>query len=188
MDYKIIKEDIVFDDFFKIKKATLEHDTFSGDTLRMNRLCFERGDAVAILIYEKDTQSLLFTKQFRYPATKDNDPWLIEIAAGMLNEDEYPEYRVIKEVEEELGYHIKDVEFINSSFVSPGGTSERILLYYTEVNTQDKTSLGGGVKYEHEDIELVKMSIEECTQAYYNNTFRDAKTIMAIQWFLLHKK
>ena len=188
MNYNIQNEKVVFDDFFKIKKATVEHDTFSGGAIEVERLCFERGDAVAILLYEKDTQSFLFTKQFRYPATKEENPWLVEITAGMLEGDEDPVYRVKKEVEEEIGYQVRHLEFINSSFVSPGGTSERIFLYYAEVLSQDKIAEGGGVDSEGEDIQLVKMDLNELTTAYRSNAFRDAKTVMAIQWFLLHKK
>lgn len=188
MKYKIQKEEVVFDDFFQIKKADIEHDTFQGDTMTINRLCLERGDAVAILIYEKDTKSFLFTKQFRYPAIKEGQPWMLEVTAGMLEGDEDPIYRVKQEVKEEIGYQVQDIEFINSFFISPGGTSERIFLYYSEVFSKDKIAAGGGLKIEHEDIQLVKMNLAEVIKAYNDNAFRDGKTIMAIQWFLLHKQ
>ncbi len=70
MKYKVIKEEIVFDDFFKIKKATIEHELFDSGTIEVDRLCFDRGDSVAVLLYEKDTDSLLFTNQFRYPTAQ----------------------------------------------------------------------------------------------------------------------
>ncbi len=187
MKYKIIKEEIVFDNFFKIKKAKIKHELFDSNTIEVDRLSFERGDSVAILIYEKDTDSLLFTNQFRYPTIKEKDGWILELTAGSLEDNEEPKNRVKKEVEEEIGYKINVVEYINSFFVSPGGTSERILLYYSEVNSTDKIFNGGGMKYEKEDIQLIKIKTKEVIKQLKNNKFRDAKTIIGIQWFLMNK-
>lgn len=187
MKYDILKEEIVFDNFFKIKKAIIKHELFDSNLIEVDRMCFERGDSVAILIYEKDTNSLLFTNQFRYPTIKEKNGWILELTAGSIEPEESPTERVKKEVEEEIGYKVDEVEFINSFFVSPGGTSERIMLYYSEVNSTNKVFKGGGVKYEKEDIQLVKLKTNEVIERLKNNNFRDAKTIVGIQWFLLNK-
>ncbi|WP_298420352.1 NUDIX domain-containing protein [uncultured Kordia sp.] len=185
MKYKILEEKTVFDGFFKIKKATVTYDTFDQKEITADRLCLDRGNSVAILIYEKDTDCFLFTKQFRYPTISEPDAWLLEITAGSLPHGDDPEQKVREEVEEEIGYEIETVEFINASYVSPGGTSEKSFLYYAEVNSTDKTSEGGGLKSEQEDIQLVKLSKERVIQMYHNKEFQDTKTIMAIQWYLL---
>lgn len=188
MKYEILKEEVVFDNFFQIKKAKIKHDTFKSEPIEVDRLCFERGDSVAIVLYEKDTDSLLFTNQFRYPTTKKDDGWILELTAGSVeNQDDDPAQRVIKEVEEEIGYKVNDVELISTFFVSPGGTSERILLYYSEVNSTEKVFSGGGMKYEKEDIELVKLTTEEVAEMYHSQKFTDAKTIIGLQWFLMNK-
>ncbi|MCK0157117.1 NUDIX domain-containing protein [Cellulophaga sp. F20128] len=187
MKYEIVKEEIVFDNFFKIKKAKIKHELFDATTIEVERLSFERGDSVAILIYEKDTDSLLFTNQFRYPTIKEKDGWILELTAGSLEGNEAPKNRVKKEVEEEIGYQVNEIEFISSFFVSPGGSSERILLYYSEVNSSDKLFKGGGMKYEKEDIQLLKIKPKEVLQQLKENKFRDAKTIIGIQWFLANK-
>lgn len=187
MKYEILEEALVFDDFFKLKKAKIKHDTFDSNSIEVDRLCFERGDSVAILIYEKDTDSLLFTNQFRYPTTKKGDGWILELTAGSIEEDEDPIARVKKEVEEEIGYTINDAELINTFFVSPGGTSERILLYFSEVNSTEKEFDGGGMKYEKEDIELVKLNTQEVLEMFKAQKFTDAKTIIGLQWFFMNK-
>ena len=88
MIYKILNEEIVFDGFFKIKKAKIKHELFDSKTIEIERLCFERGDSVAILIYEKDTDSLLFTNKFRYPTTKEESGWILELTAGSIEPEE----------------------------------------------------------------------------------------------------
>lgn len=186
MNYKVHSEELIFDQFFRIKKAKIEHDLFDGGSVTVHRLCFERGDSVAILIYEKDTNLFLFTKQFRYPAVAENG-WIVELTAGSIDEGENPEHAVQREVEEEIGYKIKDMIFINSFFVSPGGTSERIFLYYAEVETTDKVYVGGGKLSENENIELVKFSFNEIKKMLENNLIRDAKTIIALQWIMLNQ-
>jgi nudix-type nucleoside diphosphatase (YffH/AdpP family) len=187
MKYELIKEEIVFDRFFKVKKAKIKHDLFDGNSIEVERLSLERGDSVAILLYEKDTDSLLFTNQFRYPTIKEKEGWILELTAGSLEVDESPEERVKKEVEEEVGYRIKELKFISSFFVSPGGSSEKILLFYSEVNASDKVFKGGGMKYEKEDIQLVKLKTKAVVQQFKEQQFRDAKTIIGIQWFLANK-
>jgi ADP-ribose pyrophosphatase len=42
-----------------------------------------------------------------------------------------------------------------SFYVSPGGTCERVLLYYGEVGEADRVSAGGGLASEQEDLQLV---------------------------------
>jgi len=184
MKYHLLQEGIVYDHVFQIKKARIKHELFNSDTIEVDRFCIERGDSVAIVLYEKDTDSLLFTKQFRYPTIKESDGWILELTAGSLEGNEDPEQRVKMEVEEEIGYQVNGLDFISSFFVSPGGSSERIFLFYTEVNSSDKVFKGGGMIAEKEDIQLVKMPVKDVHNHFKNNQFRDAKTIIGIQWFL----
>lgn len=186
MKFEILKEEIIFNDYFKIKKAKIKHELFDTNIIEVDRLCFERGDSVAIVIYEKDTDMLLFTNQFRYPTVKEKG-WILELVAGSIELGDITEERVKKEVEEEIGYKVNEIEFINSFFVSPGGTSERIYLYYSEVDSKNKVFKGGGMKFEKEDIQLVKIKSSDVNEQMKSNKFRDAKTIIGLQWFYLNK-
>lgn len=187
MKYKILEERIVFDNFFKIKKAKIKHDLFDSTSIEVERLCFERGNSVAILIYEKDSDSFLFTNQFRYPTTKDNNGWIYELPAGSIEGNEEASERAREEVKEEIGYELNNLEFINSFYVSPGGTSEKIFLFYAEVDSINKKYEGGGLKYENEDIELVKIQKTEILNWIKTNKIIDAKTIIGLQWYVINK-
>jgi len=80
MRYKILKEEFKYDGFLKIKKAEIEYDSFKSNLpIIASRECLERGDSVAVLIYEKDTDSFIFTNQFRYPTIKNDSGWIIPI-------------------------------------------------------------------------------------------------------------
>lgn len=188
MKYKILSEEIVFDEFFQIKKAQVSHDSFRLDEqINVTRLSFERGDSVAILIHETDTDKLLFTNQFRYSSVKEGDGWLMELTAGSIEQGELPYKCAKREIEEEIGYSVAHLDFISSFFVSPGGCSERVFLFSAKVTSSDKTQEGGGVKTENEDIDLVKIPRIQIEKLLTENIIRDAKTIIGLQWFLANQ-
>ncbi|QQX76988.1 MULTISPECIES: NUDIX domain-containing protein [Aequorivita] len=183
MEYSIKNERTVFDDHYKMVKAEVIYDTFDGNKINTERLAFERGDSVAILIYEKETKSILATNQFRYPTCKHTEGWLLEIPAGSLEENEKPDDCIQREVMEELGYKLTSINLIYTFYTSPGASTERIFLYYSEISIKDKIEKGGGNSQENEDIQLVKIPVSEIPSKIME--VKDAKTILALQWYVL---
>jgi len=179
----IHRESRVFNGYFKIDEVELSHELSDGSmSEKITRLCFERGDAVAALVFHTEKKKFLFTSQFRYPAYRKGKGWLVEIVAGGIAPNEAPEKALFREVEEELGYRINDAKFLHTFFVSPGGTSERIFLYYAEISESEKVNDGGGLESEHEDIELVWLSAKELEQKVAEGKITDAKTMVAYYW------
>ena len=74
---------------------------------------------------------------------------------------------------------------INTFYTSPGASTERIFLFYAEVSENDQIEKGGGNSEEDEDIQLVKIPTSEIASKIPE--MKDAKTILALQWYLLHK-
>ncbi|HBY70060.1 MAG: ADP-ribose pyrophosphatase [Flavobacteriaceae bacterium] len=186
MKYSIENERVVFNDHYKILKAQTTYDTFNGETIKAKRLAFHRGDSVAVVLYEKDTDSILLTKQFRYPTTQHNEGWILEIPAGSLEKNENPSKCVEREVLEELGYQIKKSQLLSQFYTSPGGSTEKLSLFYAEVSSEDKIEKGGGVESEDEDIQLIKVPVKELG-VYLLEKIIDAKTIIGLQWFLFQR-
>ncbi len=179
----------IFDQFFKIDRAVIQHEKFDGTmTSELVRLNFERGSSVAILLFNPLKKTVLFTKQFRFPAWQANTDhgWMLEIPAGMVPSEIEPKTIAIQETEEEVGYTITDAELIYDVFPTPGGSSERLFLYYAEVGESQRTSSGGGIEDEGEDIQIIEMPIEDAFAQMSGRKIVDAKTIIALQW--LHNK
>jgi nudix-type nucleoside diphosphatase (YffH/AdpP family) len=173
----------LFDDFFKIDEAHLEYERFDGSmSENVRRLVFNRGDSVAAVILDRSTDRLILTNQFRYPTYEKGPGWLIELVAGSFTPDESPELAIKREIHEELGYRVKSVEHVSTFYVSPGGTSERIVLYYAEVTDDLREGPGGGVATEGEDIELVTMRLDDALARIGSGGIVDAKTIVGILW------
>ena len=180
---EILEHHRVFDGFFKIDQTELRYERFDGSmTPPVKRLVFERGDAVAAMVYHREEKKLLFLRQFRLPTYEKGPGWLLEVVAGMQEKGEPPEEALKREILEEAGYQTSSIEPIATFYVSPGGTSERIALFYVEVTTADKIADGGGLLEENEDIESVWYSPEELAQAVSAGEIQDAKTLIGIFW------
>jgi ADP-ribose pyrophosphatase len=179
----VYSKDRVFDGFFKIDEARLRFERYDGEMSRpVTRLVFERGDSVAAIVFNRDSGKVLLVEQFKYP-TYDNGPgWLMETVAGIVEPGESPEAALRREVLEEIGYETDRLESIATFYVSPGGTSERILLYYVEVTDAGRTGAGGGVPSEDEDIRTIELSLEELDGMVTEGRVNDAKTLVGVLW------
>src|SRR5262245_19696856 len=111
----------VFDGFFKLDEVIVSHRQFDGSMSPDKKLLiFERGDAVAALIFNRDTGRVVLVEQFKVPTLEKGQGrgWIIETMAGMIRQGETPEQAVIRETYEETGYRIKDPEPIATFFSS----------------------------------------------------------------------
>lgn len=70
--------------------------------------------------------------------------------------------------------------------MSPGGTAERIFLFYASVIPGDRIGVGG-VLHEHEDIRVLTMRIADALAKLRSGEIADAKTIIGLLWLQLNK-
>ncbi len=177
-------EEILFDEFFEVRRGVLQFEKFDGTySPEVTRYSFAKWDAVAILVYHTAYDAYLLVRQMRYPPTHQGiDPWIIEIVAGGISPGEDEREAAIREVEEEIGYKPITFERIMHFYVSPGIMSERIALYYAEVDESTKVNEGGGLLHEDEDIEIIRLPRENATSWIAEQTIGDAKTILALLW------
>ncbi|MDX5438451.1 MAG: NUDIX hydrolase [Pontibacter sp.] len=169
---KIKNREKAYDGYFKIYKLTVEQE---GQTFTREQ--FDRGDAVAALVFDTEKKRYILTRQFRVGSESE----LVEVVAGMVDEGESPENSIRREIEEEIGYHVDKLEHLHTFYSSPGGTTERVMLYYAEVTQQ--LNKGGGNSHEHEFIEILHYTEEELAALQTP----DAKTIIAQQWAKLRR-
>jgi nudix-type nucleoside diphosphatase (YffH/AdpP family) len=174
---------LILDDFFKVEEVHLCFEKFDGSMSPVvRRLNFERGDAVAAVLHQKQRDLVVLVNQFRYPAYEKGPGWLTEIVAGMIDKGESPEDAIRREILEETGHVVDTLLHIAEFYVSPGGSSERIFLYYAEISGLDRAEKGGGLASENEDIQLVELSTGEAFARLDRGEIQDAKTIIALMW------
>jgi nudix-type nucleoside diphosphatase (YffH/AdpP family) len=182
VDVVIRNKNRVFDGFFQLDEVTLSHRLFDGGMSAEKKiLIFERGDAVAALIYNKTDHRVVLVEQFKAPTLEkgSGNGWITEVMAGMIKPGETPEQALARETLEETGYRITDWELITTFFSSPGGSSERIFLYHVVVEAADKVAQGGGNTREGEDIRVVTMSPDVLFEKLSKAQLEDPKLIIA---------
>ena len=187
-DHQLEKPERVYDGFFKIDRYSIDHKTFAGQrTGRFSRELFERGEASAVLLYDPLKDAVVLTEQYRIGAAlKDSgsSPWLLEVVAGMIEPGESAEDVARREAEEEVGCSPKALIPISSYWSSPGGTSEKVHLYCSLI---DSSSLGGihGLEEEQEDILVRIIPFSLAFAAIESGEINNAATIIALQWLKL---
>ncbi len=181
------KERIFKKSIFAVDEVRLRHEKYDGEmSEELTRLTLDRGDGVAAIVHDIDTEKLIFTEQFRYSTYDNGDGWLLETPAGMIEHGEDPDNAMRREILEEIGYEVEELRPISTFYLSPGGTSERIFLYYAAVSSTHKIGDGGGVLGEGEDIRTVVIPFRTAMKMMYAGEIKDAKTIIGLQWMQMH--
>jgi ADP-ribose pyrophosphatase len=186
-DVEIIARERVFQGFFAVDKLTLKHRRYAGDwSPPFTRELFCRGRAAGVLLHDPEREQLVLVEQFRV-GLLDNaqqSPWVLELVAGIIDKDESPEQMAAREVEEETGLQVSELQFICEYYNSPGGSDECISVYYGRV---DASKAGGihGLSEEHEDIKVVVLPVADALAALQAGKINNAMAIIALQWFRL---
>lgn len=155
-----------------------------GNWKRLSRESYDRGDGASILLYNKEKQTVILTKQFRMPAYDNNkgDGMSIEVCAGAIDNNEPPEVCIVREVEEEVGYKIDKAEKVMEAYTSPGAVTEKMFLFISEYTDAMKINEGGGLDIEDEEIEVLEVPFSKALTMVDTFEIKDAKTIMLLQY------
>ncbi len=178
-----IQTEILASDWAMLKKVTYEYRKEDGEWETQTREAYDRGNGVTILLYHPQKKTVLLIRQFRIPTFLNGNPdgHLIETPAGKL-EDESPEGCIKREVLEETGYSIQDVEKIFEAYMSPGSVTELIHFYFAEYQDEMKVNNGGGNGQEQENIQVLEIPLYEALGMMKTGEIKDAKTIMLLQY------
>jgi nudix-type nucleoside diphosphatase (YffH/AdpP family) len=165
----------------KLISVTFERRTRSGDWRQGKREIYDNGNSAVILPYDPDRKTVLLTRQLRLPiCLQDGAESSVEACAGKL-EGEEAEKRIIKEMEEELGYRIGKVERLFELYASPAAIMEKIEYFTCAYSPADKVSEGGGLAEEGEDIEVIETTLEQAVAMIAAGEIIDAKTVILVQ-------
>lgn len=168
---KVIHDEVLF----RGKVIELHHQQVELENGQLgDREVVRHKGAVAVLA-EPEPNHLLFVTQYR---TAPGEV-LLEIPAGKLEEAESPLDCAKRELEEETGYRAGCIESLYEFYTSPGFADEKIHLFYA-------TSLRAGLAQLDED-EFVRVHVfhrDEIVQRLRSQSIRDAKTLIAVLWWL----
>jgi GDP-mannose pyrophosphatase NudK len=184
----IVEDKVLSDNWYTLRKITYDKTTSDHHTVRQVREVYDRGNGATILLYNKERQTVILTRQFRLPTyVNGNDSgMLIETCAGLLDKD-HPEVAIRRETEEETGYKIDQVQKVFEAYMSPGSVTEILYFFVARYTKEMKISEGGGLEEEDENIEVLEIPYATALEMIASGGIRDGKTILLLQYAQLHK-
>lgn len=187
--YEILGRDTLYRGFFSLLGIHCRHTLFKGGWSEIfHRELFQRGDCVAVIPYDPARDEVVLIEQFRVGALRpDENPWLIEIVAGAIEEGEEADEVARRETREEAGCAILELRRIQEFYTSPGGSSEKITLFLAIV---DCANVGGvhGLEEEHEDILVRAVPFAEAMALVEQGAVVSAIPLVGLQWLALHRE
>ncbi len=181
---KIISTETLSDYFFPLKKVKYEIEKKDGSTEEINREVYQSRNGCTALLYDRTENKVMLVTQFRLPAYLNHHPtgMLLEACAGLVEENEDPEECMIREIEEETGYKVKDVKKIFELYSTAGSVAEMLHFFVAEYTLNQRTGKGGGLAEENEDIEVIELPFEEAFTKIQSGEIKDAKTVILLQY------
>lgn len=140
----------------------------------------EKTDAVVIFAVHKESGKLVLIRQFRVPV---ND-YMYELPAGLIDGDESIEDALKRELKEETGLALVDLDRSKKLFpiyASGGMTDESMAIAFCLCQGEPSTEY----LEEDEDIEIKLVSKEEASELLKQDIKIDAKAFFALQLFAI---
>ncbi len=186
-DIEIVKTEILSNNWYTLKKITYQYSKSDGTVQQQSREAYDRGNGAVILLYNKESKTVILTRQFRIPTyiNGNESGMLIEACAGLLDQDS-PQDCIRRETEEETGYQIKEAKKIFEAYMSPGSVTEILHFFIAEYTNSMKIGDGGGLEEEEENIEILELNIQDALAMIESGDIKDGKTIMLLQYVRLN--
>lgn len=156
-----------------------------------SREVMTRPDAAAILMVDEKRRLAVVTRQVRIATWTESNPddaWVLEIPAGVVEAKhsvetwraETPAECAQREALEETRYRPSNCTRIATILPSPGGTSERIHIFYAAIDVEDPSPrfVQNGDEY----IEVEHMPLDKLSEFIATARQVDAKLMVAAQW------
>ena len=182
---EVLNTEVLSNNWYVLRKVTFRLQKRDGSWETQSREAYDRGNGATILPYDLARRTVILTRQFRLPTFVNGNPsgMLIESCAGLLDK-ENPSQCITRELREETGFELQNVQKVMEAYMSPGSVTEIVYFFVAEYTPAQQASAGGGV--EEEDIEVIELTIDEATAKVAAGEIRDGKTIMLLQYAALH--
>ncbi len=181
-DIRILEQHVLAHDWYLLRKTTFEHRRRDGRLQVVSRETYDRGNGVALLLFNAVRGTVILTRQFRFPAYVNGcaDGLLVEACAGLLDGNDPPE-AMRREAIEETGYAVQSPRKVFEAYMSPGSITEKLHFFVAAVDDADRRHAGGGDEREGEDIEVLELPLARALAMVAGGEIQDGKTIMLLQ-------
>jgi nudix-type nucleoside diphosphatase (YffH/AdpP family) len=184
----IHKKETLSKEKYLLEKVSFSYIKTDGKEVTKINEVYHPGNAVTVLLYNKQNRKVILIQQFRLPSYLNGNEtgMLIEACAGKTD-NEQPEVAIKREIKEETGYEVNTVEKIFEAYMTPGAVSEKLFFYTAMYDENKKVSEGGGLEEEQEHLNVLELNFDEALQLMKTGEIQDAKTIMLLQYASMNK-
>ena len=187
-DVKQISRETINQGFLKLYRYTVQHKLFSGSWSQpLQREATLREPSAGVLLFDPKQDHVVLIEQFRMgPLISDEDPWMLEIVAGLSEPGESLEAVALREVKEEAGCDVTRLIPVYDFFVTPGASNEKLKLFCGIVDSEGVEGVYG-LDEEGEDIKVQVIPFSEAYNMVEDGRIANAPAIIALQWLKLHR-
>jgi nudix-type nucleoside diphosphatase (YffH/AdpP family) len=173
----------VFDDHFNVDELVLAYEHSDGTmSAEQRRLVLQNKDSSSVFLFNADTKKVILVNHFKAPTLGGTSGWITETIAGRIQAYESPEIAALRAVTAKTGYRIRKLESITTYFPAPSYSSERIHLYYAEVNNADKQENNQGNGPNHSNRGLMHLEFGDLIEKLKQGHIEDPKIIISAFW------
>lgn len=190
-DVELRSYDRCHNGFYALDEMELRHKRFDGGlTQVLNREILVSIDATILLPFDPVHDRVLLLEQFRPGPFLHNDPrpWILEPVAGRIDAGETAEQAAHREAEEEAGLTLKSLEWISTTYPSPGLTNECYHCYLGLCDLPETGGNRGGVADEGEDILTHVMSYHTLMELVDQGAIRAGPLLICALWLARHRE
>lgn len=183
-DVTVLSEQTVWSGRFRVDVIQFRHRRFDGALSGVRTWeVFRRGPAAAVLPYDPVRNRVAIIEQFRLPALAANlAPVMIEIPAGLCDDDEDPAVTARREVTEETGLALGAMHQVGQFLLTPGGSDEKCTLFMGQADLPDRAPSVSGLAAEMEDIRLRIMDADDAIAQAVAGAYPNSVTAIAMLW------
>ncbi|MCK9684327.1 NUDIX domain-containing protein [Scleromatobacter humisilvae] len=181
-DIRILEQRVLAHDWYLLRKTTFEHRRRDGRLQVVSRETYDRGNGVALLLFNAPRGTVILIRQFRFPCWVNGlaDGMLIEACAGLLDGND-PVAAMRREAIEETGFAVQSPRKAFEAYMSPGSVTEKLHFFVAAYDDADRRHAGGGDAHEGEDIEVLELPLRRALEMIASGEIQDGKTIMLLQ-------
>lgn len=139
---------------------------------RFGRFYFQKEHPESVVILAKDADAFVFIKQFRKPVACE----VVQLPGGGIKQDEPVEAAARREFLEETGYECGKLHYLGQMLSASWLSNEITHAFYTDEVLHYKEQR----LEQHENIEVVRMNVDQCITELRDNRLQDSELSFVI--------